>query len=88
MGPNYTETANTTPYPLNGGAKPNTTNFTTQPNPELFKLTEENNNLRALLERERAEQERLNTIVRIREEQVAQLYALLDTAIKREWPKQ
>ena len=88
MSVNYPETANTTPYPLNGGAKPTTTNFTAQPNPELFKLTEENNNLRALLERERAEQERLNTIVRIREEQVAQLYALLDTAIKREWPKQ
>lgn len=88
MATNYSETTNTTPYPLNGGAKPQAQSFPSQTNPETFRLTEENNNLRALLERERAEQERLNTIVRIREEQVAQLYALLDTAIKREWPKQ
>ena len=80
MATNYSDANNPTPYPLNGGAKPNN-GFPAQPNPELFKLTEENNNLRALLEQERANTAHLTAILALKDHQLGQYFELLKEAI-------
>lgn len=81
MSANYSETANTTPYPLNGGVKPSPTTFTAQPNPELFKLTEENNNLRALLEQEKLKNSHLVDIIGEKNQKIAEYYELLKLSL-------
>jgi hypothetical protein len=81
----YSETNNPTPYPLSGGvsggAKQSSTQFQAQPNPELFKLTEENNNLRALLEQERHNTAHLTAILDLKDRQLGEYFELLKEAI-------